>query len=62
MGCNHVFLIGQGIDEMGELSKKYDQGNNQKKTKKECMPFCHNPTSSILEVVSIRRSGIIRKE
>jgi hypothetical protein len=47
---------------MGQVSKTYDQGNSQKRTKKGCMPFCHSPRSSILEVVSIRRNRIIGEE
>jgi hypothetical protein len=39
----HVFLIGQGIDQMGKVLEKYDQGNNEKRTQKGCMPFCHSP-------------------
>jgi len=36
---------------MGEMSKKR---NNQKKTKKGCMPFCHCPKIFVSEVVSIK--------
>jgi hypothetical protein len=42
--------------------KKYDRGNNQKRTKKGCMTFCHNPRSFVSKVVSIRRSRIIGEE
>jgi hypothetical protein len=62
LGCDHVLTIGQGIDQMGQVSKKYDRRNNQKTTKKRCMPFCHSPRSFLLEVVSIRRSRITGKE
>ncbi len=62
MGYKYVFLIGQGIDQMGKMSKKHDWKNIQKRTKKECMPFCHNPRSYILEVVSTIRSRTTREE
>jgi hypothetical protein len=47
---------------MGQVSKKYDWMNNQKRTKKWCMPFCHSLKSFVLEMVSIKRSKIIREE
>jgi len=47
---------------MQQVLKKYDWGNNQKKTKKGCMPFCHSPRSFISKVVSIRKSIITGEE
>jgi hypothetical protein len=36
--------------------------NNQKIIKKGCMPFYHSSRSFVLEVVSIKKSKIIREE
>ncbi len=43
------------------MSEKYDWRNNQKKTKKGCMPFCHSLRSSISKVVSTRKSKATRE-
>ncbi len=47
---------------MGQVSKKYDWGNNQKENEYIYMPFYHNPINFISEMVSIRRSRITRNE
>jgi hypothetical protein len=60
LGCNHVFSIGQRIDQMGKVLKKMIKG--QKKTQKGCMAFCHNPWSYVSKVVSIRWGKITWEE
>jgi hypothetical protein len=47
LSYNYVFSIGQRIDQMGKMLEKHDWGNNQKRHKKGCMPFCHSPRSSV---------------
>jgi len=54
LGYNCVFSIGQGDDQMGKVLKIYDQGNNQKRTKKRCVSFCHSARSYFLEVISTK--------
>jgi hypothetical protein len=38
------------------------KGTTKRELKKGCMPFCHNPRSSILKVVSIRSRKITIEE
>jgi hypothetical protein len=44
------------------VSKKYDQENNKKRTKKGCMPLCHSPRNFVSKVVSIKWNRIIGEE
>ncbi len=62
MGCNYVFSIGQGINQMGKVLEKNDWKNNQKITKKKHMPFCHSPKNFVLKVVSPRKSKATREK
>ncbi len=62
MGYNNVFSISQVIEQLGKVSKKHDWGNNQKRTKKGCMPFYHNFRSYVSKVVSTRRTRAIREK
>jgi hypothetical protein len=40
-------LIGQRVDQMRKVSKKHKRRNNQKITKKGCMPFYYCLTSLV---------------
>jgi hypothetical protein len=39
---------------MGKVLEKYDQRNNQKRTKKRCVSFFHSARSYLLEMISTR--------
>ncbi len=62
MGYNYVFSIGKGIDQMGKNQKIMIEGIAKREPKNGCMPLCHSLKSSILEVVSIKRSKAIREK
>jgi len=62
LGYNYVFSIGKGIDQMGKNQKIMIEGIAKREPKNGCMPLCHSLKSSILEVVSIKRSKATREK
>ncbi len=62
MGYNHVFSVGQKVDQMGKMSKQHDWKNYQEKVQEGCMPFYYYSRSSILEMFFKQRSKTIGEE
>jgi len=50
LGCHYVFSIGQGVDQMGKMLKKYDWGITKREQKKD---VCHS--AIVLDVILSRK-------
>jgi len=62
LGCNNVFLVGQKVDQMGQMLKKYGWRNCQKKAQEGLMPFYYCSKSFVSKMVSSQRSQTIGEE
>ncbi len=62
LGYNHVFLVGQRVDQRGQMSTKHDWKNCQERAQEGCMPLCYYFRSFVSKMVSNQRNRTIGEE